>query len=47
MSLPYERHGYQGRENLLQLLNEQISWLDKYVKNAEKPAEKKEEKKGF
>jgi dipeptidyl aminopeptidase/acylaminoacyl peptidase len=47
LSLPYESHGYQGRENLLHLLSEQLSWLDKYVKNAEKPAEKKEEKKGF
>lgn len=47
LSLPYESHGYQGRENLLHLLSEQLSWLDKYVKNAEKPVEKKEEKKGF
>ena len=47
LSLPYESHGYQGRENLLHLLSEQLSWLDKYVKNVEKPAEKKEEKKGF
>ena len=47
LSLPYESHGYQGRENLLHLLSEQLSWLDKYVKNAEKPMEKKEDKKGF
>lgn len=46
LSLPYESHGYQGRENLLHLLNEQLAWLDKYVKGAEnKPV--KEEKKGF
>ncbi len=47
LSLPYESHGYQGRENLLHLLSEQLSWLDKYVKNAEKPMEKKDDKKGF
>lgn len=47
LSLPYESHGYQGRENLLHLLSEQLSWLDKYVKNAEKKTEKPEEKKGF
>ena len=47
LSLPYESHGYQGRENLLHLLSEQLGWLDKYVKNAGKPEPKKEEKKGF
>lgn len=40
LSLPYESHGYQGRENLLHLLNEQLAWMDKYVKNAEKKTEK-------
>ncbi|MCX6319734.1 MAG: prolyl oligopeptidase family serine peptidase [Bacteroidetes bacterium] len=49
LSLPYESHGYQGRENILHLLAEQLSWLDKYVKNA--PATTKAEtgdgKKGF
>ncbi|NOT52191.1 MAG: prolyl oligopeptidase family serine peptidase [Chitinophagaceae bacterium] len=44
LSLPYESHGYQGRENILHLLNEQFAWLEKYVKNAGK---KPEEKKGF
>ncbi len=34
--LPYEAHGYRGRENLLHMLYEQNSWLEKYVKNAEK-----------
>ncbi len=34
ISLPYESHGYQGRENILHLLTEQLNWLDKYVKNA-------------
>jgi len=46
VSLPYESHGYQGRENILHMLNEQFMWLEKYVKNAEKIKEK-EEKKGF
>jgi dipeptidyl aminopeptidase/acylaminoacyl peptidase len=45
VSLPYESHGYRGRENILQMLNEQFAWLEKYVKNAEK--DKKEEKKAF
>jgi dipeptidyl aminopeptidase/acylaminoacyl peptidase len=34
ISLPYESHGYQGRENLLHVLAEQLNWLDKYVKGA-------------
>ena len=46
VSLPYESHGYQGKENLLHLLNEQFLWLEKYVKNPEKK-EMKEGKKGF
>jgi dipeptidyl aminopeptidase/acylaminoacyl peptidase len=32
--LPYEAHGYRGRENILHLLNEQYNWLEKYVKHA-------------
>lgn len=44
LSLPYESHGYQGRENIMHMLNEQFAWLEKYVKNAGK---KPEEKKGF
>jgi dipeptidyl aminopeptidase/acylaminoacyl peptidase len=32
--LPYEAHGYRGRENLLHMLYEQDAWLEKYVKNA-------------
>ncbi|MGI4729524.1 MAG: prolyl oligopeptidase family serine peptidase [Janthinobacterium lividum] len=32
--LPYEAHGYRGKENLLHKLWEQNQWLDKYVKNA-------------
>jgi len=46
LSLPYESHGYVGRENLLHLLYEQQAWLDKYVKNAGKQTGK-EEKKAF
>ncbi len=32
--LPYEAHGYRGKENLLHVLWEQGQWLDKYVKGA-------------
>lgn len=32
--LPYEAHGYRGKENLLHLLWEQYQWLDKYVKGS-------------
>ena len=35
--LPYEAHGYRGRENLLHMLYEQNAWLEKYVKNAPPP----------
>lgn len=30
--LPYEAHGYRGKENLLHMLWEQNQWLEKYVK---------------
>ena len=30
--LPYEAHGYRGKENLLHLLWEEDQWLEKYVK---------------
>ncbi len=46
VSLPYESHGYQGRENILHMLNEQFTWLEKYVKNPENKT-LKEVKKGF
>jgi dipeptidyl aminopeptidase/acylaminoacyl peptidase len=36
--LPYEAHGYRGKENLLHMLYEQNAWLDRYVKNADKQA---------
>jgi dipeptidyl aminopeptidase/acylaminoacyl peptidase len=44
VSLPYESHGYAGRENILHMLNEQFTWLEKYVKNAGKNEVKKEMK---
>ncbi|HVT86071.1 MAG TPA: prolyl oligopeptidase family serine peptidase [Chitinophagaceae bacterium] len=44
VSLPYEAHGYRGKENLLQMLYEQNQWLDKYVKNADKNEPRKEQK---
>ncbi|MBS0198204.1 MAG: prolyl oligopeptidase family serine peptidase [Planctomycetes bacterium] len=31
--LPYESHGYQGRESVGHVLEEMIEWLDRYVKN--------------
>ncbi|GGI22065.1 alpha/beta hydrolase family protein [Pedobacter mendelii] len=31
--LPYEAHGYRGKENILHALWEQDQWLEKYVKN--------------
>ncbi len=36
--LPYEAHGYKGKENLLHMLYEQNAWLDKYVKHGDKDA---------
>jgi dipeptidyl aminopeptidase/acylaminoacyl peptidase len=36
ISLPFESHGYAGRENVLHMLQEQFAWLEKYVKNADK-----------
>ncbi len=32
--LPYEAHGYRGKENLLHVLWEQYQWLERYVKAA-------------
>ncbi len=45
--LPYEAHGYRGRENLLHLLYEQNAWLEKYVKNASSTANGGMSKKAF
>jgi dipeptidyl aminopeptidase/acylaminoacyl peptidase len=47
ISLPYESHGYAGRENILHVLSEQYNWLEKYVKNAGKENEKKAAPKAF
>ena len=35
VTLPFEAHGYAGRETLLHVLAERINWFDKYVKNAQ------------
>lgn len=34
-TLPYEAHGYRGRESIEHTLYEMMSWFDRYVKNAE------------
>ncbi|MGV3527902.1 MAG: alpha/beta hydrolase family protein [Flavisolibacter sp.] len=34
--LPYEAHGYRGKENLLHVLWEQYNWLERFVKNPPK-----------
>ncbi len=47
VSLPYEAHGYRGKENLLHMLYEQNAWLEKYVKNAGKSATGGSNKKAF
>jgi dipeptidyl aminopeptidase/acylaminoacyl peptidase len=41
VTLPFEAHGYAGRETLLHILSERINWFDKYVKNA--PSRTKEQ----
>lgn len=33
VSLPFESHGYAGRQNVLHMLHEQYTWLETYVKN--------------
>ena len=35
VTLPFEAHGYVGRESVEHTLYEMISWFDKYVKGAE------------
>lgn len=32
--LPFESHGYSGKESIEHALYEQVTWFDKYVKNA-------------
>ena len=34
--LPYEDHGYRGRESVLHRLWESVRWLDRHVKNGDK-----------
>jgi dipeptidyl aminopeptidase/acylaminoacyl peptidase len=34
VTLPNEAHGYAGRETVLHVVWEMLSWFDKYVKNA-------------
>ena len=36
--LPYEAHGYRGKETIEHVLWEKFQWFDKYVKNAPPPA---------
>lgn len=47
VTLPYEAHGYRGKENLLHLLYEQNAWLEKYVKGTDKPGTGGAGKKAF
>jgi dipeptidyl aminopeptidase/acylaminoacyl peptidase len=47
VSLPYEAHGYRGKENLLHMLYEENAWLEKYVKNAGKGSAAGSDKKSF
>ncbi len=35
VTLPYEAHGYRGRESIEHVLYEKLTWFDKYVKNAD------------
>jgi dipeptidyl aminopeptidase/acylaminoacyl peptidase len=35
--LPFEAHGYLGRENVLDVFAEELAWFDHYVKNAGEP----------
>ena len=34
VTLPYEAHGYTGRESVFHTLAEMLNWMDKYVKQA-------------
>jgi dipeptidyl aminopeptidase/acylaminoacyl peptidase len=36
--LPFEAHGYRGKETIEHVLWEKFAWFDKYVKNAGQPA---------
>jgi dipeptidyl aminopeptidase/acylaminoacyl peptidase len=45
ITLPYESHGYTGKENLLHVLAEQLEWMERFVKGT--PVSPMETKKGF
>ncbi len=45
ITLPYESHGYTGKENLLHVLAEQLEWMERFVKGT--PVSPLETKKGF
>jgi dipeptidyl aminopeptidase/acylaminoacyl peptidase len=36
--LPFEAHGYRGKETIEHVLWEKFAWFDTYVKNAGQPA---------
>jgi dipeptidyl aminopeptidase/acylaminoacyl peptidase len=35
VTLPYESHGYAGRESVLHTVAEMLAWADRYVKQAQ------------
>jgi dipeptidyl aminopeptidase/acylaminoacyl peptidase len=37
--LPAEAHGYVGKESIEHVTYEMLTWLDKYVKNADAPVQ--------
>ncbi|HXG94012.1 MAG TPA: prolyl oligopeptidase family serine peptidase [Blastocatellia bacterium] len=39
VTLPLEAHGYAGRESVLHTIYEMINWMDRYVKNAQRPSQ--------
>jgi dipeptidyl aminopeptidase/acylaminoacyl peptidase len=45
ITLPYESHGYTGKENLLHVLAEQLEWMERFVKGT--PVSPAAIKKGF
>lgn len=45
ITLPYESHGYTGKENLLHVLAEQLEWMERFVKGTS--VSPVEAKKGF
>lgn len=39
VTLPYEAHGYLGRESVLHTVAEMLNWMDKYVKSPTAPTQ--------